>query len=533
MEIGELARAASVVDDRVNELAGLSAATYGAALLSFWKAGLELAASGDTCPMCEAETLTTGQRERLEQRLREAKATTDADAALATALSAWEQAFGPAVQSISAVGLQGIDDAGKLRFAQLLGDSADPAQFLAAHDRMIAARRDLGQALRKGKESGHSTKDRSARPENLPALIRERQALRDAIATTSASFLGTLDSYKAAWDKITDAVAARIAADDAVARIDAVGKALRAFSDVGVLSRYAEVLGETQALIQSVESAAQTRQTDLLRDRGKEVKELYALLNPGVLVGFETMEPANDSMKLHATSFGVRMPAAATLSECQLNCLGLAVWLMRATTPTSPFDFVLLDDPVQAMDDDHAEAFIAKVVPYLLDQCGKQVVVLSHVRGVIDKLRQLNMSRDVRHYHYENFELGGPVIVMQRRLNQALAEIKGAAGGNEANREYAVDRLRVLIEGFVRELHLKHAGSPPPAAYDTANSGQLADLFRTIPGTDPAEHNGLKDSIRFCDPAHHTQAGYAVPLKTNIQPHIDRVSGLLKKYGFI
>ena len=154
-----------------------------------------------------------------------------------------------------------------------------------------------------------------------------------------------------------------------------------------------------------------------------------------------------------------------------------------------------------------------------------------HVRGVIDKLRQLNMSRDVRHYHYENFELGGPVIVMQRRLNQALAEIKGAAGGNEANREYAVDRLRVLIEGFVRELHLKRTGSPPPAAYDTANSGQSADLFRTIPGTDPAEHNGLKDSICFCDPAHHTQAGYSVPLKTNIQPHIDRVSGLLKKYG--
>jgi hypothetical protein len=43
----------------------------------------------------------------------------------------------------------------------------------------------------------------------------------------------------------------------------------------------------------------------------------------------------------------------------------------------------------------------------------------------------------------------------------------------------------------------------------------------------------MKDTIRFCDPAHHTQAGYSAPLKSNIQPHIDRVEGLMKKYGLI
>jgi hypothetical protein len=185
------------------------------------------------------------------------------------------------------------------------------------------------------------------------------------------------------------------------------------------------------------------------------------------------------------------------------------------------------------MDDDHAEAFIANVVPHLLDQAGKQVVVLSHVRTVTDKLRALNLHRDLRHYHYENYELGGPVIVQQVRLQQMLAEISGAAKGNEANRSYAVDRLRVLVEAFVRELHLSVTGNPPPPGYDTANSGQLADLFRAIPGTDPAEHAGMKDTIKFCDPAHHTQAGYAVPLRSNIQPHIDRVSNLMKKYGLI
>jgi hypothetical protein len=91
------------------------------------------------------------------------------------------------------------------------------------------------------------------------------------------------------------------------------------------------------------------------------------LLNPGASVGFEDMEPASDQIRLHARSFGVRMSAAANLSQCQLNCLGLSVWMMRATTPGSPFGFIVLDDPIHSMDDDHCEAFMDSVLPHLMD----------------------------------------------------------------------------------------------------------------------------------------------------------------------
>jgi hypothetical protein len=87
------------------------------------------------------------------------------------------------------------------------------------------------------------------------------------------------------------------------------------------------------------------------------------------------MEPGTDQIKLQAESFGVRMPAAANLSECQLNCLGLSLWIVQATTPGSPFGFIVLDDPVQAMDGDHAEAFLSGMVPHLVDKCSKQVII--------------------------------------------------------------------------------------------------------------------------------------------------------------
>src|ERR1700731_2778678 len=80
------------------------------------------------------------------------------------------------------------------------------------------------------------------------------------------------------------------------------------------------------------------------------------------------------------------------------------------------------------------------------------------------------------------------------------SEIKGAARGNEQNREYCVDRIRVLIEHFVRELHLSLMGIPAPSQYDRATAAQLLPLFQTIAGTTPQEHVGLRDTVRFCDP---------------------------------
>lgn len=526
--LNELASTAEVVDDCLSNLSAVTAASYSAALLGFWKSGLEIAPVGDSCPMCEAPTLTEDQRATIEARLQGAASTVEAHEALTKGLDAWEQAVAPAGTAVQKLGISGLEEAGKSALRELLGESAAITEFFTAHDSYCAARSQLGQALRRANEVGRETRMKAGNATSLPDIVRERQKLRTEVSSTTTDFLRALTTYKEAWDRIEEQVSLKVSANTFVAKIDSVGVALRRLTDVRLLARYAAVLVETQKLIRSVELAAQSKQDELLRSRGQEVSDLYALLNPAANVGFDSMEPANDAMRLHAKSFGKRMPAAANLSECQLNCLGLAVWLMRATTPTSPFGFVLLDDPVQAMDDDHAEAFVAHVVPYLLDQQDKQVVVLSHVRAVMDKLRQLNMSRDVRLYHYENFDAGGPVIIYQQRLHQALAEIKGAAVGGEPNRAYSVDRLRVLVESVVRELHLKVIGTPAPVSFDTANSGQLADLFRTIPHTLPQEHAGMKDTIRFCDPAHHTQAGYSVPVRSNIQPHIDRVEGLIK-----
>lgn len=76
------------------------------------------------------------------------------------------------------------------------------------------------------------------------------------------------------------------------------------------------------------------------------------------------------------------------MSQGELHALGLALFLPRATTPESPFRFVVIDDPVQAMDPAKVDG-LAKV---LLDAAAThQVIVFSHDDRLPEALRRLQL----------------------------------------------------------------------------------------------------------------------------------------------
>nr|WP_294564224.1 AAA family ATPase [uncultured Rhodopila sp.] len=510
------------------------AATYNAALLDFWGKGLALAPADEVCPMCEAPTLTTAKRVELQKRIAAGAAAIASDktfaaktAAVSTALTALNAA---AVKCCTKL-LQPSDRV--LLRTLLKGSEPELDAFLTVYDALYAAETALSAQTKAATDYLRAIPSQVVDGSNAPQLLADAATTHDAVAQAGTGFKTAVTAYQDHWTAFERLLSAHIATQDAVARIDAVGKTLRSVTAMKLHEKYETLLADTQEVIRNVEAVLQLKQKALLTTRGGEVKTLYDMLNPGANVVFQGMEPGTDQMKLHAASFGVQMPAAANLSECQLNCLGLSVWVMQATTTGSPFGFIVLDDPVQAMDDDHAEAFLSTMVPYLIDGCGKQVIVLSHVQNITDRLQTINLSRPHRYFHLDNYAQTGPVVTEQARIAKMLAHIKGCAQGNVGNREHAVDRLRVLIELLIRELHLIKVGTPAPGKYDNATTGELLKLFRTIPGTTPQEHGALADTVGFADPAHHSQVGYSTPLATAINPHIDRVSGLLRRYGLL
>ena len=80
------------------------------------------------------------------------------------------------------------------------------------------------------------------------------------------------------------------------------------------------------------------------------------------------------------------------LSNGELHALGLALFLPRSTAPDSPFRFVLIDDPVQAMDPSKVEG-LAQVLHETA--ASRQVIVMTHDDRLADALRRLMLPTTI------------------------------------------------------------------------------------------------------------------------------------------
>ena len=90
-----------------------------------------------------------------------------------------------------------------------------------------------------------------------------------------------------------------------------------------------------------------------------------------------------------ATVDGTATSAMAVMSQGELQALGLAVFLPRATAAASPFRFLIIDDPVQSMDPSKVDG-LAQVLAELAQD--RQVVVFSHDDRLPEAVRRLEID---------------------------------------------------------------------------------------------------------------------------------------------
>lgn len=96
-----------------------------------------------------------------------------------------------------------------------------------------------------------------------------------------------------------------------------------------------------------------------------------------VELGSLTLEGSNTRRRvnLSAAVDGEDTGALAVMSQGELHALSLALFLPRASMPESPFRFLVLDDPVQAMDPAKVDGLVQLLAELAETQ---QVIVLSH-----------------------------------------------------------------------------------------------------------------------------------------------------------
>jgi hypothetical protein len=113
-------------------------------------------------------------------------------------------------------------------------------------------------------------------------------------------------------------------------------------------------------------------------------------------------------------------PALGVLSQGELNAMTLSLFLPRVLMPATPFGFVIVDDPVQAMDEVRVDG-----LAHVLSEVGKtrQVVVFTHDARLPEAFERLSLPHAKRRV---TRGLGSAVVVSQligpweQRLKDAL-----------------------------------------------------------------------------------------------------------------
>jgi recombinational DNA repair ATPase RecF len=93
-------------------------------------------------------------------------------------------------------------------------------------------------------------------------------------------------------------------------------------------------------------------------------------------------------VELDVSVDGTLGSALGVMSQGEVNALALSVFLPRATLPASPFRFLVIDDPVQAMDPAKVDG-LARVLESTA--AGRQVIVFTHDNRLAQAVRQLSI----------------------------------------------------------------------------------------------------------------------------------------------
>lgn len=533
----ENSRAATVQDipaanQAFNRLIESTVSQYSQAQLRLWESGLTIydPQHPDVCPLCEEGTLREAKRTELRQRI-------DRSANYSTALRALEeqgQSVAEAIRSLSelAGGLLPtfLSDPQKTSLQGLFQDNPLTANvFLATHDSVRTAIELSQQTLSQVAQSMETLHNLAAHADTVATARQILMGLEVTINQGVQSASSAARQYTAAYEVFKPHLEGRIASNATVREIDGLLAPINGWHSVEVVEGYVRLLAELLVVIRQIEAHIQAQQAALLATRGQEINDWYDLMNPAASVRYSRMEAATDNLLLWAETYGVEVNAVACLSQCQLNCLGLSIHFVRALTTGTAFVFLLLDDPVQSMDDEHTQALIIDVIQELLNR-NLQVIIFSHVQGLADQIWETYYNLQPLRLRISDYQQTGPVVEIAETLQQAISRAKMLAAGNEDNRRLAVKVTRRSVELLIRALCLQTGTQSPPS---NAMAHTMLPSFRSCPGTNPQQAQGLQTTITFSNPAPHTQVGYAVPTQVQIRPHIDRIEQYAQTFGLV
>ncbi|MBI4494194.1 MAG: AAA family ATPase [Chloroflexi bacterium] len=425
--------------------------------------------------------------------------------------------------------LLGQDD--RERLTTILGESTGK-ELLTVCDRAVAAVddafRDFGESVQgldarlgslgsKALVTGEPFKD-------LALLAVDLVTVQQHLSRIKAAREALMKTYA----RLRDSVRGRVATSSEVAQLEALSVILQRAEAFDLVARYRSVERQVEETVRLVQAFGRRKRTEVLDARSAELGEWYSILNPASDVKFKKMGASATQISLLGEVFGVEVNVSSIFSEAQLNCLGLSFHGLTTQAPDNPFDFVVIDDPVQSMDQQHIEHFTDGYLRRLVEG-GKQVVLLTHMQALAMSVGIL--FRHVGPYLLEvaQYTRDGPQIVeTEAILDRWLMDIGFYLRGDSERRRQAGAILRKFLERFVKELYLQRHGVLPKK-YEGASWNVLKKLVHDC-GLDLKDEGRLFQTYAFCANFPHDDLTKEPPTPTEIESHHMRLKRLKEQY---
>jgi ABC-type lipoprotein export system ATPase subunit len=145
--------------------------------------------------------------------------------------------------------------------------------------------------------------------------------------------------------------------------------------------------------------------------------------------------------------------ALSVMSQGELHALALALFLPRATAGGSPFRFVVLDDPIQAMDPAKIDGFVQVLAEIARTH---QVIVFSHDDRLASVIRETGVEArlvEVVRESESKVTVGDNDDPADRRVGDVFAVIKDDKLPAESRKRVVPGLFRMALETALREAY--------------------------------------------------------------------------------
>ena len=207
--------------------------------------------------------------------------------------------------------------------------------------------------------------------------------------------LGSVSSINEQIDRVVSEASAELARSDDAWRpfAEQIVAWVHQSEAVEVSSARAKRLKVAEEFFKEAEAALRAERFQPIAERAGE---LWSVLRQQSNVTLERVALEGSTTQrrvaLDVTVDGTDTSALGVMSQGELHALALALFLPRVTSGDSPFRFVLIDDPVQAMDAARVDG-LARVLQQV--SADRQVVVFTHDDRLPASCRRLGIKADV------------------------------------------------------------------------------------------------------------------------------------------